>query len=56
MSEGAEPSLLGQKLLVRHRVDGVREGEGRAAKETSHTCWYCKVGANEEGRKEEKRK
>lgn len=32
MAEGAEPSLLGEQLLVGHRVDGVREGEGRAAR------------------------
>lgn len=30
VSEGAEPSLLGEQLLVGHGVDGVREGEGRA--------------------------
>lgn len=32
MAEGAEPSLLGEQLLVGHRVDGVREGEGWAAR------------------------
>ena len=32
MAEGAQPSLLGEQLLVGHRVDGVREGEGRAAR------------------------
>lgn len=29
--EGAEPSLLGEQLLVGHRVDGVGERKGRAA-------------------------
>lgn len=31
VAEGAEPPLLGEQLLVGHGVDGVREGEGRAA-------------------------
>lgn len=31
VAEGAEPPLLGEELLVGHGVDGVREGEGRAA-------------------------
>ena len=31
VAEGAEASLLGEKLLIGQRVDGVREGEGRAA-------------------------
>lgn len=30
VSEGAEPPLLGEQLLVGHGVDGVREGEGGA--------------------------
>lgn len=32
VAEGAEPPLLGEELLVRHGVDGMREGEGRAAR------------------------
>lgn len=32
VAEGVQPSMLSEKLLVRHRVDGRREGEGRAAK------------------------
>lgn len=32
VAEGAEPSLLGEQLLVGHGVDGMREGEGRAAR------------------------
>lgn len=32
MPEGAEPSLLGEQLLVGHWVDGVREREGWAAR------------------------
>ncbi len=32
VAEGTEPPLLGEELLVRHGVDGVREGEGRAAR------------------------
>lgn len=32
VAEGAEPPLLGEQLLVGHGVDGVREGEGRAAR------------------------
>lgn len=38
VAEGAEPSLLGEELLVGHGVDGMREGEGRAArsKEQDH--------------------
>lgn len=32
VAEGAEPPLLGQELLVGHGVDGMREGEGRAAR------------------------
>lgn len=31
MAESAEAPLLGEELLVGHGVDGVREGEGRAA-------------------------
>lgn len=31
MTEGIERSLLGQQLLVGHRVEGVGEAEGRAA-------------------------
>lgn len=33
VAEGAEASLLGEELLVGHGIDGVREGEGRAAEE-----------------------
>lgn len=32
VAEGAEASLLGEELLVGHGIDGVREGEGRAAR------------------------
>lgn len=32
MPEGAEPSLLGEQLLVGHWVDGVRERKGRAVR------------------------
>lgn len=32
MAEGAEAALRGEKLLIGHRVEGVREGEGRAAR------------------------
>lgn len=31
VAEGTEASLLGEELLVGHGIDGVREGEGRAA-------------------------
>ena len=32
VSEGAEPSLLGEELLVGHGVDGMREREGRTGR------------------------
>lgn len=38
VSEGAEPPLLGQELLVGHGVDGMREGEGRAAGSKRNMC------------------
>lgn len=31
VAEGAEPPLLGEELLVGQGVDGMGEGEGRAA-------------------------
>lgn len=31
MAESTDPPLLGEELLVGHGVDGMREGEGRAA-------------------------
>lgn len=33
VSEGVEAPLLGQQLLVRHGVDGVREAEGGTEQE-----------------------
>lgn len=32
VAKGAEPPLLGEELLVGHGVDGMREGEGGAAR------------------------
>lgn len=43
MPEGAEPSLLGEQLLVGHWVDGVRERKGGAARnerERVRTCMF----------------
>ena len=33
VSKGTQPPLLGEQLLVRHGVDGVREGEGWTVEE-----------------------
>lgn len=41
MAEGAEPSLLGEQLLVGHWVDGVRERKGGAARSKRESGLIC---------------